>query len=175
VRILLEVDSDQHRSPRADLAARHLQECMRLFGREIADRRAWEVNDATSRAARSIDGKLQGPHEIACDAEYVEPWKRGREALCGRLQRGLRDIYRYVGRWTQPANQQPRLETLAAAVLDQLAALAREACDVLEVRARQRKLAAGRVVLLQAADRLEQATAFAVAEILRGKRFLRVR
>jgi hypothetical protein len=92
-------------------------------------------------------------------------------------QRGLGDVDRQVGRRAQRAQQQPRLEALAAAVLDQLDVLAppREARDRVDVGARQRELGAGQVILRQPADALEQLAAGGVVEILRRQRLLRPR
>src|SRR4029079_11217961 len=110
--------------------------------------------------------------EVARDAEDVEPRVGAREALCRRLQSRLRDVDRNIGRRPQPPDQQPGLQALAAALLDQLATVAGKARDVLAARATRRELAAGRVILLQAADRLEQAAALGIVEIFRGEGLL---
>src|SRR4029078_10219180 len=85
------------------------------------------------------------------------------------------DVDRDVRRGPQRPDQQARLEALAAAILDEDAAPAREPRDLGEVLAGERELGARGVVLGQAADALEQAAAGRVIEILGGKRLLRPR
>src|SRR6185503_3286810 len=147
-------------------------ERVRFPGREVADRRARKVDDAPGAPAAAVYRELERLHEIAGHAEDVQPRKRARQPFRRGLQRGLRNVHRNVRRRTQAANEEPRLQALAAAVLDQLAALACEARDVVEVRARERKLYPRRVVLLEPADCLEQAAARGVVEILRRKGLL---
>src|SRR5262249_13355493 len=84
-------------------------------------------------------------------------------------------VDRHVERRPQGAQQQPRLQALAAAVLEERAAPAGEAGDGIQVRARQRELGACQVVLGKPADALEEAAAGGVVEMLRRQRLLRER
>src|SRR6185295_1167504 len=113
--------------------------------------------------------------DLAVDRDDLEPRELAPKARGRLAQRGAGDIDRQVGRRAQGADKKPRLQALAAAVLDELAALSGKARDRGEVRFGQRELGASQVILGKPADALEQATAGVVVEILRRQRLLRER
>src|SRR6185295_15105058 len=65
--------------------------------------------------------------EIAVDRDDLEPRELAPKARGRLAQRGAGDIDRQVGRRAQGADKKPRLQALAAAVLDELAALSGKA------------------------------------------------
>src|SRR5262249_8176742 len=73
----------------------------------------------------------------------------------------------------QRADQEPRLQALAAAVLEERRAAAGKAGDVAQMFAGDREFHPGWVVLAQAADPFEQPAAGGIVEILRRQRLLR--
>src|SRR6185503_2699471 len=86
-----------------------------------------------------------------------------------------RDVDRNIDRRLQRTDEEPALDTLAAAVLDQLPAAAGEARDRAQVAARERELGARQVVLGKTADALEERAAGGVVEVLRREGLLRLR
>ncbi len=177
VGVLLQVDADQHRALRPDLGTRHAQEGLRLRRRQVADGRAGKIDHAATGNARApaASGISSGREKSPCTGRSSSQGKRRRSFAAARGQRGGGYVHRDVGRRPQRRDQQARFAALAAAVFDERAAPAGEARDRAQVRARERELAARRVVLLQPADALEQPAAPGIVEILGRQGLLRQR
>ena len=164
VRVFLQIDADQHGAARTDLAARHLEEGLRLIPPQIADGRAGEVDDTPRVAAIRRDA--QRVREIRGNRHDAQAREFAPQALHRCAQRVGGDVDRHVHRRLQRADQEARLQALAATVFQQRAAPAGDACDVLEMALGDAELGARRVILAQAADLLEETAAGGVVEIL---------
>jgi hypothetical protein len=151
--------------------ASFLQKALRLLGQQVADGRTGEIGDPPPERARQLDRT----REVAHHRGDLQPGKLVHQARRREPQGRLRDVDRHVVRGPQAPDEQARLHARATAELDQLAAAAGEARDVLEMGARQRQLGARRVVLGLAADRLEQRATPGVVKVLRRERLLRAR
>ena len=171
--IFLEIDADDHGAARPDLAAGHLEERVRLLRREIADGRAWEVDDPARGAA--IRRYCQRVGEIGADGDDAEARKPAQKPLHRRTQRRRRDIDRHVDRGRERADKEAGLQAFAAAVFEERRALAGETRDVAQLLLGNRQLGARRVVLAQPADALEELAADGVVEVLGRQRLLRAR
>ena len=155
LRVLFQIDADQH------LAA--VSENARVIGQkvycgvrlEIADRRAWK--EADPLAIRAGQGRQrEGPRVIGADRDDRQPWEVLGEAAGSVPQMLARDVDRHVSRRPiERLQQDARFGARAAAELNQPAVRADLCRDLRRIRFEDRDLGAGRVILRQAADRLE--------------------
>ena len=171
VRVFLQIDADQHGAARTDLAARHLEEGLGFVAPQVADRRAREVDDATRVTPVGRDAERM--REVGGDRNDAELRKLAAQARHGRAQCVGRYVDRHVDRRRERIDQESRLQALAAAVFEQRAVLAGEACNLAQMLPRDTEFSPSGVILAQAADALEEAAASGVVEILGRQRLLR--
>ena len=132
---------------------------------EIADGRAGK--EAGARKRRDLAGKLERLAEIGIDRDDAQLREFAPQAVRLVVQELGGNIHRHVGGQVRRGTQQDRsLGGRAAAELDQRAALGQQPRHLAGVLLEQPKLGAGRVVLRQPGDAVEQVRAGAVVEIL---------
>ena len=143
------------------------QEAGALMRGEVADRSAEERDHpgATNRDA------LQVELEVADQATDVDPLVFAGDSLGGVAGDLLRDVDRAVGLETADlphgVEQDPRLAGRSGAQLDQARGAVRSLADLSRAALEDLALAAGRVVLLELSDLLEELRALLVVEVAR--------
>jgi hypothetical protein len=149
-----------------------LQELARRIVREIADRRAGEIDDVAQRRNLRV-GQGERLRKVGHDGQDLDVRKL-RLALLRRLQKViLGDVDRHVsGKVVQVLEQNACLAARAAAELDQAGLGADEFGDLVDVVAHDAELGLGRVVLRQMRDPVEQLRAALVVEVFRRDHFL---
>ncbi len=162
-RVLLEVDADDQTASRRKHAPEYPQQSSRLHRREIADRGAGKK--AGLMASRKIGRQSDRIGKIADDGPHVEGRKVRRQTRGCVLESAVRHIDRNVGAEPrQLPEQNLGLQAGAGAELDQHAAVRHAVDDLGGVRIENRSFGAGRIVLRQARDFLEQLAAARVVE-----------
>ena len=168
-RVLDQVGAEQQEAvvvePRAQLA----QEAPARAGGEVADRAAEEGDDARGAGLRRRDlGEVV--LEVAGDALDLEAGVLLGQRGGGVADHAAVDVERHVALDRSGVEQHARLVGGAGAELDELAR-AGHRHDVVRARLQDRPLGAGRVVLGQLGDAVEELRAAGVVEVL-GRQLL---
>ena len=172
-RVLPPIDAEQHHAVVAERLPHAREECDRLGGMEVADRRSREETHTTRahRQRRDVElARVVGAHRADRQGGVVASQRR-------RDVRELppRDIHWRVRRGPlQRVEQQPDLYAGTAAVFHQRAARSGERADLRSAGAQDLELGAREVVLRLLADLLEQrGPAIVVEELGRQRLALR--
>ena len=167
--ILHEVGAEQQPVVRAELAAHRAQEPPPRAGQEVPHRPAQQGDDPR---ARGLGQRVEVALEVADDAVDLQPWVLLDELRGGGEHGRLGDVERHVAAQRpvrgHGVEQHARLRRVAGAELHELAragVLGHLPGDRLE----DPPLRAGRVVLRQLRDALEQLGAVRVVEVLGGQ------
>jgi hypothetical protein len=112
--------------------------------------------------------RLKSLRKVGASREDLQPRIAGTQVLCGTQQRFPRDVDRDIrGRQPQVIQQDARLQTAAAAELDQADIIADAARHLRGVAGREIEFRPRHVVFLKLADLFEQLRAPLVVEVLR--------
>ena len=164
-RVLHQIRAQQQPLPLVQDVPHRPEEHRALGGQEVPDRAAEEGDDPGLPAGQEFEVL----REVADDPAYLEARVVRRDRLGGVGQCRLRDVQRDKGFQAavagQRVQQQPRLLARAGTQLDEGVRI-RERRDIRGVRGEDFPLGAGRVVLGQLGDLLEQLAAFGVVEPL---------
>jgi hypothetical protein len=145
------------------------QEGERLVAGEVADARAG-IEEERRAALEEIGGEVEAGGEILAEPDHVEPGMLALHLAERRAQELDRDVDRDIALRLQRRKQARRLGAIAGAEIDQDRARAARGAHAGAVRGEDRRLGARRVVLGELGDRLEQARAEGVVEVLRRDR-----
>jgi hypothetical protein len=142
-----------------------LEQGNRLVRREIADGRAWKVNDRPRRRTGRA-GQCERPCEVGANRKDLDMHEAARQRVGRVAQVGFGNVDGDIGRRRfELLKQESRFNAAAAAVFDQPAVGAQQRRHGLAVTAHDRQLGARRVILGQLADTVEQPRAGLVVEV----------
>ena len=165
-RILDEVDADQHAVPASGSLAQALEEGQRFCRREVAETRARIEPDAAP-IAHSI-GQHQRRAQVRANADHRQLRMLPRQRAQRAAQEVGGDVDRHVARRRQRAEQAYRLLAIAGAQVDERCATPDAQRDLGGMLAEDGGFRAGRVVLGQIGNRLEQPGAERIVEEFRA-------
>ena len=167
VGVLAQVDADEQAALGAHEAADRAQQLRGLVGGEVADRRAREVDDG---AARGQNRRREGLGEVGADRDHGQACVGRGELVGGVAQEFAGDVDGHVaGRGTEMVEDDAGLGAAAAAELEQQGLRATGSGHLGGVTARDHQLGAGRIVLGERADLVEEPGAVVVVKILAGQ------
>ena len=172
-RVLPQIDAEQESAAASTQPRRLSQQGERCLRREVAERRAGEV-DHPSGGSLPARGQAQRPREVGAQRQHLDV----RVFLAQRPGRAAqvlaRDVDGHVtGRVAQLVEEAPGLEAAATAILDEQATRPQQPGHLRRVPLHDAKLGARRVILLQLRDLLEQGRADLVVEVLARQFLLR--
>jgi hypothetical protein len=168
-RVLHQVGAQQERVPGPQLRADPGQERRAFLRHHVPDRGAEEGDKPRPRLVTG-QRKSQGNLEVRHDRVHLQARVLDGESVPGEHERGLAHVHRHVEPQrpliAQRVEQQPGLLRRSRAELDELMSAGKRR-DLAGDRGQDRALGAGRVVLGEFGDLLEQGAALGIVEPLR--------